>query len=255
MGENDSMKQVRFGLAVVLALITVTTEVSATPGPIKLVFFEDYAPFSYREDGVLKGIYIDMAREIFEKNLKIPVSVEGYPWARAQTMVQQGLADGFFTVPTDERRVYAEVVAPAVLENKFVLYTSRTNPELPEIEGVRTLAEAKKFRQAAYLGSGWAKVNLDPQMIDWSPTLESMLPLITGKTRYVLIDVDLVVNRVLRKMGQMDRVWMGPVLDTAPIHVFLGKKSGFVGLVPQVSRVITELKASGRLDALAQIAR
>ena len=255
MDENGSMKQGRFGLAVVLALIAVGGEVSATPGPIKLVFFEDYAPFSYSENGVLKGIYIDMAREIFDHGLKIPVEVEGYPWARAQAMVQQGLADGFITVSTDERRAYAEVVEPSVLENRFVLYTSRTNPELAQVQAVRTLAEAKRFRQATYLGSGWAKVHLDPETIDWSPTLESMLPLITGKTRYVLIDVDLVVNRVLRQQGLETKVWVGPVLDTASIHLFLGRKSAFAGLVPRISQVIADLKASGRLDALAQIAR
>jgi polar amino acid transport system substrate-binding protein len=89
-----------------------------------IVYFDDYRPFSWKDDkGQMQGILPDILTEVIQKRMGISLEHRGYPWARSQDMVRSGEADAFCTVPTDERRQYANVSSEAVLQNQVTIYT------------------------------------------------------------------------------------------------------------------------------------
>ncbi|MCX4028460.1 transporter substrate-binding domain-containing protein [Endozoicomonas sp. SM1973] len=52
----------------------------------------DYFPFSFEENGELKGVFIDLSKDIFAK-LKIPVEYRIFPWKRVLNNAKHGRID------------------------------------------------------------------------------------------------------------------------------------------------------------------
>ncbi|MDE1463672.1 substrate-binding periplasmic protein [Spartinivicinus poritis] len=52
----------------------------------------DYFPFSFEENGELKGVFIDLSKDIFAK-LKIPVGYRIFPWKRVLNNAKHGRID------------------------------------------------------------------------------------------------------------------------------------------------------------------
>ncbi|MCP4129864.1 MAG: transporter substrate-binding domain-containing protein, partial [bacterium] len=139
---------------------------------MQIVYFDTYAPFSWKEDGKMKGILIDVLTEAIQNRIGIPLSHNGYPWVRAQKMVKHGLADAFATVPTDERRSYTKISNEPVVLATFTLFVNKKNSKLNEIRKVKTFSDLKPFKLGQYLGSGWAKKNLEGLDVIWVRNLE-----------------------------------------------------------------------------------
>ncbi|WP_246804145.1 hypothetical protein [Desulfosarcina cetonica] len=89
-----------------LLVFLLVTGSAFAEDPMKFVYFEDFAPYSYREDGCMKGILIDVTDRIVRTQMGLLVRHTGYPWERAQAMVRTGEADAFISVPTPARSVY-----------------------------------------------------------------------------------------------------------------------------------------------------
>ncbi|MCP4023872.1 MAG: transporter substrate-binding domain-containing protein, partial [Desulfobacteraceae bacterium] len=100
-------------IVILIAIVLFCTPAFAQK-PIKIVYFENFAPFSWKENNQMHGILIDVLTEAIQERIKIGLLHEGYPWARAQSMVRTGKADAFVTVPTPERRAYTEISSEPV---------------------------------------------------------------------------------------------------------------------------------------------
>ncbi len=63
----------------------------------KIIFAspEDLPPKIYKENGELKGTYVDIIREI-GKRMHVEVEFQQFPWARAMAMVKAGEVDAIF---------------------------------------------------------------------------------------------------------------------------------------------------------------
>lgn len=63
---------------------------------------EAKAPKIWKEDGVAKGILVDILREV-GKGMKVKIKIELYPWKRAYIMAEQGAAGIIGLSKTEER--------------------------------------------------------------------------------------------------------------------------------------------------------
>jgi polar amino acid transport system substrate-binding protein len=91
---------------------------AVAPAPRPLLFIcEDWVPFEYMENGILKGIDVDITEQIMT-TLGLPYEIKAYPWARAWMMVSNGKADAVLSIShkasredalyyTDEQREFA----------------------------------------------------------------------------------------------------------------------------------------------------
>src|SRR5215203_835773 len=92
-------------LLLVLALASPPIHAQAvSQPPLRLVGDRDYAPITYLESGVPKGVDVDIARAIAHR-LGRELRIDLMDWDQAQAAVLKGEADGLLSMSvTDERR-------------------------------------------------------------------------------------------------------------------------------------------------------
>lgn len=62
-----------------------------------------YPPFEYKENGISKGINVDIVKEAL-KRMGHDAKIKFFPWKRALLMAQNGYADGLIDAAYDENR-------------------------------------------------------------------------------------------------------------------------------------------------------
>ena len=75
--------------------------------PFRLAYFETYSPLSFTEAGGIKGILVDVLDEVIGNRMGLLRTHEGFPWPRAQSLVQRGERDAICTIATPQRLEYA----------------------------------------------------------------------------------------------------------------------------------------------------
>lgn len=92
--------RVSLGSAILWGLLMWQSAWAAPAAELKLVYFDDFAPYSWRdEQGRMRGLMIDVMDRVAAQ-MGLRVRHEGYPWQRAQKLVRMAQADGFVTIAT-----------------------------------------------------------------------------------------------------------------------------------------------------------
>jgi polar amino acid transport system substrate-binding protein len=238
------LRRLLLGLVLLLPALTASfLHAALAQEPMRIVFASELVPLSFKDQGDLRGILVDIADEIFVKRLGQKVEMLVFPWERAQQMVMRGQADAFITVATEARRRYANCGENTVLETPLHPVVQRDHAKRAVIEAARRLADLKPFDIVSYNGNGWAKQNLVGFNVYFAtdfPT--SMRGLAQGRG-----DVAFASNAAgiyfLKKEGLGDRLIILPlVVDTLKYVLCVGKKSPYVGQLAEFERVLEILK-------------
>ncbi len=218
---------------------------------MKLVYFNDYSPFSWMENNQMKGILIDALTEAIQTQMGIQVSHKGYPWERAQKMVKFNEADAFVTVPTLERKSYTEISTESVILVTFTLFVSKKNAQIEALKTVKNISDLSNFSLVQNIGSGWATQNPGRMNVRWIPTLDKVLFLI-AKDRYdIFVDASQVIRFNIKKLGYQDQILELPnIIDSASFNLCIGKKSPYVNILPKFDATIIEMRKNGKLQEI-----
>ncbi|WP_419784635.1 substrate-binding periplasmic protein [Maridesulfovibrio sp.] len=144
-------------------------------GVMRIVYYDDFAPYSYSEKGKTKGIFVDILDGVLRDRLGIRLSHKSYPWERAQKLVKCGKADAFVTIETPERLSYAESSYVSILPVELSVFISRKSPRYEHLRNVRTVEELSAYSLCQYIGNGWARQNLTSHEIHWLPNTKLVL--------------------------------------------------------------------------------
>jgi len=189
----------------------------AQAAKLRIVYYATFPPLCFEQDGKMQGIL----PELLDKAATaagIDVSHQGFPWARAQAMVQNGEADAFCTNPTDERRAYALFTELPVYVAPVSLFYSADNPRRAEIEQIKTFDDLKAVKQGDYNGNGFAETTFKGLDIEWSPNLLNTLTKVSLGRNDVFVGND-TVAKYLIKQNNIGGVKSFPVA--------IGKQSAF----------------------------
>ncbi len=233
--------------AVIIDSATTRHSFAASP-TIQLTYFNNYPPFSWQEDGNMKGMLIDLLSEALENRMGIPTSHAGYPWRRAQLLVKSGQADAFCTVPTPERREYANISDEPTLNATFTLFIKRGTAKRALLAKVTSLDELQNFRIGHYLGSGWAKKNLKGRGFNLfeTTTLDGALRMLAIGRTDLVIDTSQVVRYRIKELGLSETLEELPqVLDQASFSLCIGKASPFVRILSKFEKTMRAMRADG----------
>lgn len=157
-----------------LAAIVTLLATSAAAEPLKLVT-EDYPPYAFRENGVLKGTSVEQL-ELVMKATGQDHTMEIMPWARALTLAEtQPMYCVFTTTHNDERDAKFKWVEP-LLSGRTLLVRrtgSDVNPaDLQAASGYLVGATRDDFTADLLKAKGFAKLDL---VTDFNLSLKKLL--------------------------------------------------------------------------------
>ena len=255
-----SMRRSVFG-AVVFAVVMCALsmlhpgELSARElpeAPMRMVYFENFPPFSWRgEDGVMKGILIDVMDEAAGRRMGISLVHEGFPWARAQEMVREGKADAFVTIPTPARREYTEVAGEPLVLQCPTVFTKAGHERMKEIESIEKIDDLKGFVILDYFGDGWGDANLADMNRYMVSQFDTVLTMLAGGRGDLCVAPSVVAMYALKRLGlQGQVVQTSVVLGESPFHLCVGTTSPYAGILPDFDGVMKEIREAGGLEKI-----
>ncbi len=158
--------------------------------PLRMAYFETYSPLSFGQDGRLRGILLDVIQEVAGRRLGLVVEHTGYPWNRAQALVQTGEQDAICTIATPERLEYAVAAQEPVVSAPRRIFVHKNNAMLPKLQKLRNLDELRTLDPAviSYQGNGWAKSNLGHFKVDNARNFESAIKMLLANRGDVMVD-------------------------------------------------------------------
>lgn len=218
--------------------------------PLKMVYFNDFAPFSWQGAQQMQGIYVDILHEALATRMKLNVSHQGFPWARAQALVKAHKADGFITVPTEQRSVYTHF-SEDVLSLTTSIFVRKSHPKFNSMKNIKTIAELKGYVLVDYVGNGWASNALIDQNVHWLARFDQIFPYMVQGRGDAHVASRHMVNYNLKKHGFKGKIIELPhPVASLFAHLCLGKGSNYVKILPEFNRVIKAMKQDGSINAI-----
>ncbi len=217
-----------------------------------MVYFNDAAPYNWIKDGKLVGLSPDIMEEALHKRMGIKVIHQGYPWERAQQMVETNNADGFITYPAPHRKKYA-VPSGRVYDFTINGFARKDNPKLKQMQAAKTLADLKPFKLGTYLGSKWAKANLEEKgfTVDWAPNAKlTMDKLVKGRFD-IYLDGGILIRYKIAQLKLKDQLTELPnEMSKLPFTLLIGKKSSYHKILPKFNETIKKMQEDGTIEAI-----
>ena len=213
---------------------------------MKLVYFQNFPPFSWSYGSEpIKGILIDLLNEALTKRMGIPLQHTGLPWARAQSLVKMNEADAYCTIVTPERLTYAECSQKSVVNTNMVVVTRMDHPKIQQLRAIQNINDLGQLKIGSYLGSGWAAQRIADRNVTWTRTLEQSLKMVAQGRVDMSINVEIVARYYIKELGLADQLILLNPVDQANFHLFIGKESRFVGILPEFDRTVAAMLADG----------
>ncbi len=238
----------------ILLLFIILNGTLLAQEPFKVVYFENFAPYSWEENGQMQGILIDVVNEVIHKHLGLEIIHSGYPWIRAQKMVGTGIADAFVTIPTPERKNYIEASIYPVIISTVTIFTSTGNSRIPELMAIPidNNEGLKKFSMLGYLGDNSSRnIYKDWTNIYWLPFIDDVLKKIALGGGEIFIQTAEVTRYNIMKLGLQDKIVEVPNVQMyLSFHLCIGKKSDYVNILPEFDNILKQLEEDGKLEEI-----
>lgn len=248
----------RSGAALWLASHTLPGS-ARTPARMVIAYDEDYAPYSFLDNGIMKGIMPDILDLVMAAANGPALEHIGRPWRRAQAEVKAGTADAMITFASDERRTYAQPSkTPVVLLQPHMFYMA-DSPARAVIEKAGRPEDLFALRVLDLEGNQWAHQNLKifPN-ISFISGLNNVFQMLAVGRGDVHISLSPVISRWrIRKLGLAgDKILSKPagfVASDVPFSLLVRKTH------PQAAELLAlyeeGLRKPGVAAAIAQVYR
>jgi len=233
--------------ALLFSFISLSAQASE---PMKIAYYDNYAPRSYLENGEMKGVIVDIINEVIVGKMGINVSHKGYPWKRAQLMVEKGTADAFITVPTKRRREYTYVSKEPLFKFETYIATTKDNPKINELKNIKNINELHPYRIVDYYGNGWSKNALKNQNVYWLPDYVSIFKfMLQGKADVLIVSRKTIHSLESTKYNDKFVVFSNP-LTSVGFHLCIGKKSKYYNILDKFDETLKTLKEDGTIERI-----
>ena len=231
-----SFKSIFAVFSLLLCHFTYATE-------IKVVYANQWHPYSVGNRGDVKGILPDLIEKILSEKLNYSVRHIGVPWNRAQSMVRSGEADAFVTAVTAERLSYSKSNSKSLHKlnyQAFALEGSRVQKVLagdPDLQG-----KSRSLRFCDVIGNSWADAFYRTKKIELHTvtTIIGCLKMLQRNRQDVVIHSVDVIESILAKEPSLNLIIKSPYLyEEIDFHLLVSKKSAHLyPILDQVDEVL-----------------
>lgn len=217
----------------------------------RMVYAENFAPFSFVDNGQLQGLLPSLMHELLTRRLKLSVEHTVYPWARAQALVKAGQADGFVTVATPERLQYTVPASEWITQDRLTLFARADSPRLPELQKLRSIADLGELSIGSYMGHGWVQAKLGHLNVQYATDRSTALRMLLAKRFEVMADVAVPARAGIKSLGLESSIAELPItLDLGDIRLCIGKGSGLLEHMKAIDEALRKMKTDGTVARL-----
>jgi polar amino acid transport system substrate-binding protein len=240
-------------LALALLFVALFFVSDGRAEPLSLITM-DYPPYTFQENGVLKGFQIEIALEAF-KQMDQPITIKIYPWARVIHMMKRGMADGVIgAYKTPERELFIDypqtpmdygIVSLFVLKDSSITFSGNLK-ELSDYRFcvVRGFSYGKTFDEAVRNGT--------IVQIREAPTIEESIKafLVLG-LKTILITEKYSCFYQLSRLNKLNAVRELPVtIGEIPNYIAFSKKRNRLAMVKRLNKMLASMHANGTINAI-----
>ncbi|HWU62576.1 MAG TPA: transporter substrate-binding domain-containing protein [Ensifer sp.] len=128
---------------------------------------ESYPPYSYQENGVLKGIAVDLVKAVMA-DANVPYEMKIQPWARAYGLALNSQNHCVFsTVHTQERSALFEWVEPLFTTELYLVRKKGSGVNPASVEDARRFlvgTQLGDYTEGTLKRDGFQRVDLSPEI-------------------------------------------------------------------------------------------
>lgn len=241
-----------FPLALVLTLLGAPAW--SEPGQsIRLVGF-DYPPFYIQNDGITRGIAVDLATELFRR-LELSPEMHIYPLQRALNALRDGDADGtMILIKTVERDEFLHFTEP-VMTVRGLIWSAADREggavnfeELHDLRGYK-IGVTRGYSYGQKFDELLKTMDVDVANEDYFNYLKLMshrIDIFPGNE--IVAEGLFKAHPELRgKFVHSDKSFIEWVLRIA-----ISRKSQYASLLPRIEEVLSDMKDEGEIDAIVR---
>jgi polar amino acid transport system substrate-binding protein len=223
---------------------------AASATPIRMAYFENYAPLSFRDaHGQMAGALIDGV-ELMGHAAGLSFTHEGFPWVRAQAMVESGKQDGFCTTIDLVRQAYADFCPTPIIVEHFCIYHRIDDKRMHDLHSIQDL---RPLIQGGYRGSGYPLRYLEAQYFHWYKDVDTVLRMVDNGNLDVYVGSETVTSHKLKELGLTDRISATPAPFMPAAEFCFGLRHHYpnaADVLAQMEAATSAARKSGALDKL-----
>lgn len=242
-------------MIIVVVFLCMGQPVFSATKQISLTFMQ-WPPFEYEEDGVPKGIDLEIVKTVLE-TMGFEVIFINYPWKRAYNDAKHGEADGVFSMgKRPEREVDFFYPSEPLIVSGWYLYFPRGkvvpfDKDLKALQGLRIgmcdgYIFPKEFMESPLFERDLGKDDL-----------QNLKKLQGGRVDAIVCD-NINCQLLIKQHGmeELFEMYKETPIDIIPMYVGFSKKSKtlaeYPNLIDEFSETLRQLKADGIVDKIAE---
>ena len=232
-------------------LLVLSFDTFSFADTLNLVTFE-YYPTMYREREEIKGCAVYIVREALQR-MGYDMVINMYPFKRGLLMVENGTADGMFTVyKTPEREKFACYPELPVMYRTISFYVLKNS----DITFDGDLEKMLTYSLSTVLGYSFGKT-LDRfirggkfKSVYPANTSEVALKILLNKRADIMPHTELDMMHLLKKEGAENRTKkLSPTIEKVPTYlIFSKRRKKAAQLADRFVEIINEMKEDGTYE-------
>jgi polar amino acid transport system substrate-binding protein len=244
------MNRREFLLAAAVSGIAMPWRSAEAATSLRVGYFDKYSPFSQSNaDGSMAGLLVE-SLDVIARSANIKLEHHGYPWARAQVMVERGELDAFCTVPTRGRSEYVLFCQTPVVTMDYGFYHRKDDLRPSK---VKSLEDLRALVQGTYRGSGYTKEYLEEERMIYLNDEETVLRRIALGTIDTLVEGEYVGAARVKTLGLEDRLIFTPAPWLPKAHFCFGVRRSHAdadAVIKRMDEATIAALRSGELKAI-----
>ncbi len=212
------------------------------------IVYEEYPPFEFKENGVMKGLDIEILSAVAKKG-NFTIEFVEVPWARALVMAEKGDCDGIISLfKTEERSKFLSYPTEGLGFEANVIFASANFKGdikvVNELKGL-TIGTVTEYSYGKDFDEykGYVKEESKDQ--------ETMFKKLANNRVNLIITNELVGFYMLKSMNITNARKLSYVADNQPLYIGISKKSpNSAELYTLINNGLNDLKKSGELEKI-----
>lgn len=243
------MRKIKYALSVTLFLLTVF---AIHPEELRLVTLQ-YPPYEFECNKNIEGVAVEIVKEVFRR-MGVDIKIELLPWSRAIKQVEEGTADGIFTLyKTPEREAFVYYSDEVLMPQSVSLFVLKDS----DISFDGDLQKLSKYKFGVVRGVSYGeKFDLALQV----GIINNVEEVSVGEQNFMKLAaarIDIVVSNkygaidIINKIGKAQDIReLLPEIESLPSYIAFSKKNELLKVKNDFDRILRSMKKDGSYEQI-----